>query len=47
MSTKVTGWVWDQDLLIQRSAVLLWPAERATDNGVCFPGQAEIRQKTA
>jgi hypothetical protein len=46
VSTKVTGWVWDQDLLIQRKAVLLWLAERATDNGVCFPGQAEIRQKT-
>jgi hypothetical protein len=46
MSTKVTGWVWDQDLLIQRKAVLLWLAERATDNGVCFPGQAEVRRKT-
>ncbi len=46
MSTKVTGWVWDQDLLVQRKAVLLWLAERATDNGVCFPGQAEVRRKT-
>jgi hypothetical protein len=46
MSAKVTGWVWDQDLLVQRKAVLLWLAERATDNGVCFPGQAEIRHKT-
>ena len=46
MSSKVTGWVWDQSLPIQRKCVLLWLAERATDNGVCFPGQAEIRQKT-
>jgi len=46
MSSKVTGWVWDQCLPIQRKCVLLWLAERATDNGVCFPGQAEIRQKT-
>jgi hypothetical protein len=46
MSSKVTGWVWDQELLVQRKCVLLWLAERATDNGVCFPGQAEIRAKT-
>jgi hypothetical protein len=46
MSSKVTGWVWDQDLPLQRKCVLLWLAERATDSGVCFPGQAEIRRKT-
>ena len=46
MSSKVTGWVWDQDLPVQAKCVLLWLAERATDNGVCYPGQAEIRQKT-
>ncbi len=46
MSSKVTGWVWDQDLVAQRKCVLLWLAERATDNGVCFPGQAEIRART-
>ena len=46
MSSKVTGWVWDQCLPIQRKCVLLWLAERATDNGVCYPGQVEIRQKT-
>ena len=46
MSSKVQGWVWDQDLPAQRKCVLLWLAERATDNGVCFPGQTEIRQKT-
>jgi hypothetical protein len=46
MSSKVTRWVWDQDLPIQAKCVLLRLAERATDSGVCFPGQAEIRQKT-
>jgi hypothetical protein len=46
MSSKVSGWVWDQDLSVQRKCVLLWLAERATDNGVCFPGQHEIRRKT-
>jgi hypothetical protein len=46
MSSKVTGWAWEQDLPVQRKCVLLWLAERATDNGVCFPGQPEIRQKT-
>ncbi|MDQ6674821.1 MAG: helix-turn-helix domain-containing protein [Chloroflexota bacterium] len=46
MSSKVTGWAWDQDLPVQCKCVLLWLAERATENGVCFPGQPEIRQKT-
>src|SRR5919108_5502428 len=46
MSTKVQGWAWDQEVLVQRKAILLWLANRATDNGVCFPGLAEIRQKT-
>ena len=47
MSAKVQGWVWDlADVLPQRRLVLLWLANRATDNGVCFPGQAEVRRKT-
>jgi hypothetical protein len=47
MSDKVQGWVWDlPDLLPQRRLILLWLANRATDNGVCFPGQAEVRRKT-
>jgi len=46
MSSKVSGWVWDQDIPVQCKCVLLWLAERATDNGVCFPGQDEIRRKT-
>ena len=46
MSAKVQAWVWDQELLPQRKLLLLWLANRATDNGVCFPGLAEIRQKT-
>lgn len=47
MSAKVQGWVWDLvDLLPQRRLVLVWLANRATDNGVCFPGQAEVRRKT-
>lgn len=46
VSSKVTGWAWEQELPVQRKCVLLWLAERATDNGVCFPGQTEIRQKT-
>ena len=37
MSAKVQGWAWDQDVLVQRKAILLWLANRATDNGVCFP----------
>ena len=47
MSDKVQGWVWDlPDLLPQRRLILLWLANRATDSGVCFPGQAEVRRKT-
>ena len=46
MSARVTGWAWDQEVLVQRKAILLWLANRATDSGVCFPGLAEIRQKT-
>jgi hypothetical protein len=46
VSSRVTGWAWEQELPVQRKCVLLWLAERATDNGVCFPGQTEIRQKT-
>jgi hypothetical protein len=45
MSAKVSGWVWDQDISVQCKCVL-WLAERATENGVCFPGQDEIRRKT-
>jgi len=48
MSAKVQGWVWDlNDLLPQRRLILLWLANRATDNGVCFPGQAEVRKRTS
>jgi hypothetical protein len=39
MSAKVQGWAWDQDALVQRKAILLWLANRATDSGVCFPGR--------
>jgi hypothetical protein len=46
MSAKVSGWVWEQDISVQCKCVLLWLAERATENGVCFPGQDEIRRKT-
>ncbi len=47
MSTRVESWAWDQPgLLPQQKLVLLRLAVRATDNGVCFPGQAEIRGKT-
>ena len=46
MSAKVQGWVWDLDVAPQPKLILLWLANRATDAGVCFPGQAEIRQKT-
>ena len=46
MSAKVQGWAWDQEVLVQRKAILLWLANRATDSGVCFPGLAEIRLKT-
>lgn len=46
MSDKVQGWVWDQDLAAPRKLILLWLAGRATDNGVAFPGQREIRTRT-
>jgi hypothetical protein len=46
MSDKVQGWVWDLDLPPARKLVLLWLAGRATDNGVAFPGEREIRQRT-
>jgi hypothetical protein len=46
MSDKVQGWVWDLDLLPARKLVLLWLAGRATDNGVAFPGEREIRERT-
>jgi hypothetical protein len=48
VSAKVQGWVWDiDDILPQRRLILLWLANRATDNGVCFPGQAEVRRRTS
>jgi len=46
VSAKVQGWAWDQEVLVQRKAILLWLANRATASGVCFPGLAEIRLKT-
>src|SRR5919199_3513477 len=46
MSDKVQGWVWDLDLQPARKLVLLWLAGRATDNGVAFPGEREIRERT-
>ncbi len=46
MSDKVQGWVWDLELPPARKLVLLWLAGRATDNGVAFPGEREIRQRT-
>jgi len=46
MSAKVQGWVWDLEVAPQPKLILLWLANRATDAGVCFPGQAEIRQRT-
>jgi hypothetical protein len=46
MSDKVQGWVWDLDLPPTRKLVLLWLAGRATDNGLAFPGEREIRQRT-
>ena len=42
MSTKVTGWVWDQDLLVQRKAVLLWLAERQQTTAFASP----VRQRS-
>ena len=46
MSDKVRAWVWDLDLPPARKLVLLWLAGRATDNGVAFPGEREIRDRT-
>lgn len=46
MSDKVQAWVWDLDLQPARKLVLLWLAGRATDNGVAFPGEREIRERT-
>ena len=46
MSDKVQGWAWDLDLQPTRKLVLLWLAGRATDNGVAFPGEREIRERT-
>src|ERR1700680_5057760 len=46
MSDKVRAWVWELDLLPARKLVLLWLAGRATDNGVAFPGEREIRDRT-
>src|ERR671932_258462 len=46
MSDKVQGWAWDLDLPAPRKLVLLWLAGRATDNGVAFPGEREIRERT-
>src|SRR5713226_2884750 len=46
MSDKVRAWVWELDLRPARKLVMLWLAGRATDNGVAFPGEREIRDKT-
>jgi hypothetical protein len=46
MSDKVRAWVWDLDLPPARKLILLWLAGRATDTGVAFPGEREIREKT-
>jgi len=46
MSDKVRAWVWELDLPPARKLVLLWLAGRATDSGVAFPGEREIRDKT-
>jgi len=46
MSDKVRAWVWELDLPPARKLVMLWLAGRATDNGVAFPGEREIRDKT-
>src|SRR5438105_102982 len=46
MSDKVRAWVWKLDLPPARKLILLWLAGRATDNGVAFPGEREIREKT-
>jgi hypothetical protein len=46
MSDKVRAWVWDLALPPARKLMLLWLGGRATDNGVAFPGEREIREKT-
>jgi hypothetical protein len=46
MSDKVRAWVWELNLPPARKLVLLWLAGRATDNGVAFPGEREIRDRT-
>ena len=46
MSDKVQAWVWDLDLQPAHKLVLLWLAGRATENGVAFPGEREIRGRT-
>jgi hypothetical protein len=46
MSDKVRAWVLDLELPPARKLILLWLAGRATDNGVAFPGEREIREKT-
>jgi hypothetical protein len=46
MSSKVSGWVWDLDLASQPKLLLLWLANRATDNGVCFPTKRELGRRT-
>jgi hypothetical protein len=46
VSDRVRAWVWELDLLPARKLVMLWLAGRATDNGVAFPGEREIRDRT-
>jgi len=46
MSARVTGWAWQQQVLLQRKAILLWLANRATDAGVCFPSKRELAEQT-
>jgi Helix-turn-helix domain len=42
VSARATGWAWGLDLLPQRKLLLLWLANRATDQGVCYPSKREI-----
>src|ERR687884_1501095 len=46
MGTPVVAWVPARALPRPRKLVLLWLAGRATDNGVAFPGEREIRERT-
>ena len=46
MSDKVQAWAWELDLQPARKLVLLWLAGRATESGVAFPGESEIRERT-